>query len=94
MHDSELALETEVSARLITRRFPELRREELRPVSSTGTVNRIIRVGDGLVARFPRLAASEPTLAREAAALDELAAAGDSATTMSGSRSVCRGAHT
>lgn len=75
MHDGELALETEVAARLITRRFPELRREELRPVSSTGTVNRIIRVGDGLVARFPRLAASEPTLAREAAALDELAAA-------------------
>ncbi|WP_226532553.1 phosphotransferase [Microbacterium paraoxydans] len=75
MHDGELALETEVAARLIVRRFPELHGEILRPITATGTVNRIIRVGDGLVARFPRLATSEPTLVREAAALDELAGA-------------------
>jgi aminoglycoside phosphotransferase (APT) family kinase protein len=75
MHEGELALDAGVAARLIARRFPELRGETLRPVPLVGTVNRIIRVGDGLVARFPLLGASEVELENEAAALDELDAA-------------------
>lgn len=74
MHEGELALETEVAAHLIARRFPELGGETLRPVPLTGTVNRIIRVGDGLVARFPLLGAAAHELVREAAALEEFAA--------------------
>ncbi|MFJ6531924.1 phosphotransferase [Microbacterium sp. NPDC091662] len=74
MHEGELALEPGVAAQLIARRFPELRGVPLRPVSTTGTVNRIIRVGDALVARFPIVGASVDELVREAAALDEFAA--------------------
>ncbi|AZS41099.1 MULTISPECIES: phosphotransferase [Microbacterium] len=75
MHEGELALDTAAAARLIARRFPELRGEPVRPVPLTGTVNRIIRVGGEHVARFPLLGATETELAGEAAALDEFAAA-------------------
>lgn len=71
MHEDELALDEAVAARLIAGRFPELSDRELRPLLASGTVNRIIRVGDRLVARFPRQGADREELRREAAALDE-----------------------
>lgn len=74
MHEDELALDDAVAARLITGRFPELGDRELRPVPGSGTVNRIFRIGEDLVARFPRLGATVADLRREAAALDEFAA--------------------
>ena len=75
MHEGELALDTATAARLIARRFPELRREPVRAVPLTGTVNRIIRVGGEHIARFPLLGATETELEREATALAEFAAA-------------------
>ncbi|PRA82935.1 phosphotransferase [Microbacterium sp. MYb66] len=75
MHERELALDDALAARLIQRRFPELSGQLLRTIGTTGTVNRIIRVGDEHVARFPLLGASETDLVAEADALAELAAA-------------------
>lgn len=74
MHEGELALDEPRAARLISQHFPELSGLPLRPVSTVGTVNRIIRVGEELVARFPLLGASADGLGSEAESLSELAA--------------------
>ena len=46
-------LTAEQAATVIGRQFPEWRGLPVRPVSSTGTVNLLFRLGDDLVARFP-----------------------------------------
>lgn len=43
---------------LVDQRFPAWRGLPVRAVASSGTVNAIFRIGDGLVARFPLVAAS------------------------------------
>jgi aminoglycoside phosphotransferase (APT) family kinase protein len=78
MHDDELHIDEQVARRLIIDQFPEWRLECVRRITSDGTVNAIFRIGADLTARFP-LRSADPTdmraeLAREAAAMRELAA--------------------
>lgn len=74
MHEGELELTDGTAERLIARRFPALAGMPLRRVSTAGTVNAIIRIGDDLAARFPLLPDTESALHVEAAAMRELAA--------------------
>lgn len=78
MHDDELHIDEQVARRLIIDQFPEWRLECVRRITTDGTVNAIFRIGADLTARFP-LRSADPTdmraeLAREAAAMRELAA--------------------
>jgi aminoglycoside phosphotransferase (APT) family kinase protein len=71
VHDDELGVSDDIAARLIAQRFPELAGLPLRRLRTAGTVNTIIRIGDGHVARFPLLEESEEKLRTEAAAIAE-----------------------
>jgi aminoglycoside phosphotransferase (APT) family kinase protein len=77
MHDDQVEVSTGIVAALVREQFPEWRGEAIRRVASTGTVNAIFRIGDGLSARFPlRLVDAGEALAvleREAEASAELA---------------------
>jgi aminoglycoside phosphotransferase (APT) family kinase protein len=78
MHSDQLDVPESVVRRLVGGQFPEWRRLQVRPVSTTGTVNAIFRIGDGLAARFP-LRDQDPSevlaaLTAEAAAMRELSA--------------------
>lgn len=78
MHDDELRIDEQAARRLIIDQFPEWRLACVRRVTTDGTVNAIFRIGAELTARFP-LRSADPTdvraeLAREAAAMHELAA--------------------
>lgn len=77
MHDDQVDVTTEIVAALIEEQFPRWSGEAIRPLSSTGTVNAVFRVGNDLSARFPlRLADADEVLAvleREAEASAELA---------------------
>lgn len=76
MHDDQVDVTAETVAVLIREQFPQWSGEEIRLLPSTGTVNAIFRIGDGLSARFPlRLADAAETrtvLEREARASAEL----------------------
>jgi len=74
MHEGELALDEELARTLIADSFPDLGDQAVRRVRAAGTVNTIVRVGDGLVARFPLAAAEREELAAEAAAMSAFAA--------------------
>ncbi|WNI25985.1 aminoglycoside phosphotransferase family protein [Streptomyces sp. ITFR-16] len=77
MHDDQVDVTAETVAALIREQFTEWSGKAIRLVPSTGTVNAIFRIGDGLSARFPlRLvdaAEALATLEREARAGAELA---------------------
>lgn len=53
MHADELVVSTEQVQRLVADQFPPWARLAVAPVASSGTVNALFRIGDGLVARFP-----------------------------------------
>jgi aminoglycoside phosphotransferase (APT) family kinase protein len=67
MHDDEVDVTTDVVVALIREQFPQWSGKAIRPLSSTGTVNAIFRIGDDLSARFPL----RPTDAQEALAVME-----------------------
>ncbi|MGI5130373.1 aminoglycoside phosphotransferase family protein [Pseudonocardia sp. CA-107938] len=78
MHVDQITITVEDARRLVDEQFPQWRGLPLRAVASAGTVNAIIRIGDGLTARFP-LRGRDPVRVRaeleaEAAAARELAA--------------------
>ncbi|XUL86743.1 aminoglycoside phosphotransferase family protein [Streptomyces galilaeus] len=77
MHVDQVDVTTENVAALIQEQFPQWSGRAIQPLSSTGTVNAIFRIGDDLSARFPlRLASTAEALAtleREARASAELA---------------------
>ncbi|MDX3520619.1 aminoglycoside phosphotransferase family protein [Streptomyces scabiei] len=77
MHDDQVEVTTDTVAALVEDQFPRWSGEEIRRLASTGTVNAVFRIGDGLSARFPlrRADAAEAlaTLEREAEASAELA---------------------
>ncbi len=63
MHDDQVDVTTDTVATLIREQFPQWSGETIRPLSSTGTVNAIFRIGNELSARFPlRLADAGETL--------------------------------
>ncbi|MFJ7629698.1 aminoglycoside phosphotransferase family protein [Streptomyces sp. NPDC097595] len=79
MHDDQVDVTTETVAALIREQFPQWAGEAVRPLASTGTMNTIFRIGDGLSARFP-LHRADPAealaaLEQEARAAAELARA-------------------
>lgn len=77
MHDDQVDVTTGMVATLIQEQFPQWNGKAIRPLSSTGTVHAIFRIGNDLSARFPlRLADAAEVLAvleREAEASAELA---------------------
>lgn len=56
MHDGEVGIDAGLVRRLVAVQFPRLARLPVSAVRSTGTVNAIYRLGDGLCARLPRIA--------------------------------------
>ncbi|MFF4360760.1 aminoglycoside phosphotransferase family protein [Streptomyces sp. NPDC001604] len=77
MHDDQVDVTSEIVATLIHEQFPQWSGKAVRPLSSTGTVNAVFRIGNDLAARFPLRvadAAEAPAvLEREARASAELA---------------------
>ncbi|MBK3564445.1 aminoglycoside phosphotransferase family protein [Streptomyces sp. MBT62] len=77
MHADQVDVTGEIVATLIREQFPRWSGETIRPLASTGTVNAIFRIGNGLAARFPlRPADADEVLAvleQEARASTELA---------------------
>ncbi|MEV6945800.1 aminoglycoside phosphotransferase family protein [Streptomyces sp. NPDC051172] len=77
MHDDQVDVTCEIVATLIQDQFPQWSGKTVRPLSSTGTVNAIFRIGNDLSARFPlRLAdaaEARAVLEQEARASAELA---------------------
>ncbi|HEY2791587.1 MAG TPA: aminoglycoside phosphotransferase family protein [Micromonosporaceae bacterium] len=53
MHAGQLDIPVDVARRLIDDQFPQWRDLPVRNAGHLGTVNAIIRIGDGLAARFP-----------------------------------------
>ncbi|MEU1827340.1 aminoglycoside phosphotransferase family protein [Streptomyces abikoensis] len=77
MHDDQVDVTTGTVAALIGEQFPQWSGKVIRPLPSTGTVNAVFRIGNGLSARFPlRPADADQALAvleQEAQASAELA---------------------
>jgi aminoglycoside phosphotransferase (APT) family kinase protein len=77
VHDDQLDVTTDIVATLIRDQFPQWSGMPMHPVSSTGTVNAIFRIGDDLSARLPLrpsdVAEASAVLEREARASAELA---------------------
>lgn len=77
MHEDQVDVTAEIVATLIQQQFPQWSSKAIQPLSSTGTVHAIFRIGHDLSARFPlRLADAAEALAvleREAQASAELA---------------------
>ncbi|WP_170178800.1 aminoglycoside phosphotransferase family protein [Solirubrobacter pauli] len=69
----ELPIDRALVERLVATQYPALRREPVREVRSTGTVNGIYRVGEQHCARLPRLPAWADALRREVEWLPRLA---------------------
>jgi aminoglycoside phosphotransferase (APT) family kinase protein len=79
MHDDQVDVTTDIVATLIQEQFPQWSGEAIRPLSSTGMVNAVFRIGNHLSARFP-LRPADPAevlvvLEQEAQASAELAQA-------------------
>jgi aminoglycoside phosphotransferase (APT) family kinase protein len=72
MHPGQLDVAPETVRHLVDRQFPEWRELPVRALPSHGTVNALFRLGDGLVARLPLVAATREQLEAEAAAAGEL----------------------
>jgi aminoglycoside phosphotransferase (APT) family kinase protein len=66
MHPDEVHIDAALVRRLVAEQFPALAGLPICEVQSTGTVNAIYRIGDDVCARFPRVAAWEASLQREA----------------------------
>jgi len=64
MHEDELDVRDDVVRELVATQFPRWRRLPMRRIASSGTVNAIFRIGDGLAARFP-LRAADPDRTRD-----------------------------
>jgi aminoglycoside phosphotransferase (APT) family kinase protein len=73
MHDGEADIDAGLVRRLVAAQFPELAGLPVTAVRSTGTVNAIYRLGDGLYARLPRMARWARDLEQEARWLPRLA---------------------
>jgi aminoglycoside phosphotransferase (APT) family kinase protein len=76
MHVGQLSVAADTVRELVAAQFPGWRDLPVRPLGSTGTVNALFRVGEGLVARFPLMpgdaAETRRGLEAEASAAREL----------------------
>jgi aminoglycoside phosphotransferase (APT) family kinase protein len=73
LHDGETEIDTGIVRRLLAEQFPDLAGLDVREIRSTGTVNRIFRIGGELYARLPRTGEWAADLDREARSAAELA---------------------
>ncbi|HEY2264725.1 MAG TPA: aminoglycoside phosphotransferase family protein [Streptosporangiaceae bacterium] len=73
MHDGEADIGAGLVRRLVASQFPALAGLPVTAFRSTGTVNAIFRLGDGLYARLPRMARWARDLEQEARWLPRLA---------------------
>ncbi|MGX9888392.1 aminoglycoside phosphotransferase family protein [Streptomyces sp. NPDC002276] len=77
MHADQVDVTSEIVTTLIQEQFPQWNGRAIRPLSSTGTVHAIFRIGDDLAARFPLRPADadevQAVLEQEARASAELA---------------------
>ncbi|MBX3314073.1 MAG: phosphotransferase [Actinobacteria bacterium] len=74
LHDDEVEIDETIASRLIGAQFPELADRPLRIVEPWGTANAVWRLGDDLVARFPRYPGSAAQPGRDHRVLPLLAA--------------------
>ena len=65
MHEGEIDIDVTLVRRLLSDQFPTLAERSISAVQSTGTFNAILRLGDDLYVRLPRLRAWEKSLDRE-----------------------------
>jgi aminoglycoside phosphotransferase (APT) family kinase protein len=72
MHANEIALSVDQVKRLVAEQFPQWKGLTVTPVTGSGTVNRIFRLGDKLSARFPLVVDDSDYLQIESAAAREL----------------------
>jgi len=73
MHDDELVVSEDLVRRLLADQLPHLTDLPIRTFASTGTVNAIVRLGEDLYVRLPRVAAWADDLAKELEWLPRLA---------------------
>ncbi len=73
LHADELDIDAELVSRLVSRQLPQWAALPVRPVSSTGTVNVLFRLGDDMVVRLPRRPAPGEDLDSEQRWLGRLA---------------------
>lgn len=73
MHPDEIPITARLVQQLLADQFPEVAHLPVREFRSTGTVNAVFRIGDGLLARLPRLTRWAADLDREARWLPSLA---------------------
>lgn len=73
MHADEVPVDTALVAALIADQFPRWAGLPLTPVASTGTDNRMVRLGDDLVVRLPRIGWGATSVAHEQHWLPRLA---------------------
>jgi aminoglycoside phosphotransferase (APT) family kinase protein len=73
MHADEIDVTTVLVGRLVAEQFPQWAGLPIRPVSSTGTVNAIFRLGDDMSVRLPRVAWGAGDVAAESRLLSQLA---------------------
>ena len=74
LHDDEVPVDEVLASGLIAAQFPDLAEHPLRIVEPWGTANAVWRVGDDLVARFPRYPGSARQPSRDHRVLPMLAA--------------------
>jgi aminoglycoside phosphotransferase (APT) family kinase protein len=74
MHAGEIDIDEALVRRLVAGQFPELTELPITRFQSTGTVNALYRLGDGLYARLPRVSTWAEGVERELTWLPRLAA--------------------
>jgi aminoglycoside phosphotransferase (APT) family kinase protein len=65
LHDAEPDIDVEHVGLMISDQFPEWAGLPLAPVASSGTDNVMLRLGDRLVVRLPRISSAVPSLTKE-----------------------------
>src|SRR6478672_9705219 len=65
LHDAEPDISVDQVGLMIADQFPAWAGLPLAPVAATGTDNVMLRLGDRLVVRLPRIASAVPSLAKE-----------------------------
>ncbi|MFE6507807.1 aminoglycoside phosphotransferase family protein [Nocardioides sp. NPDC057767] len=75
MHDDELMIDEDLVRCLLRRDLPAHADLPLRPLDSTGSTNRLFRLGEDHLVRLPRQPGGSATITQEARRLPEFAAA-------------------
>lgn len=73
MHDDEVDTDASLARRLLAAQFPQWAELPIERVTSAGTDNALYRLGDGLVARLPRIHWAADDVEKECAWLPHLA---------------------